>query len=185
MDETVDGTAGGWLAIWNTLRDELALPPAPELTSISVRLLVAVLLGALLGYDRERQDSAAGLRTHMLVALGAALMVIGAQQSGMDNADMSRVLQGIVAGIGFLGAGAIIKLNEKERIKGLTTAATIWSTAAIGVAAGLGLAVTATLATLLALVILALLPRVEQHIAHDRDGKRIARDSEDEDPRPG
>lgn len=180
-----DAPPSAWLAIWITLRDELALPPASELTSICIRLVVAVLLGALLGYDRERQDSAAGLRTHMLVALGAALLVIGAQQAGMDNADLSRVLQGIVAGIGFLGAGAIIKLSEKEQIKGLTTAATIWSTAAIGVAAGLGLAFTAALATLLALVILALLPRVEQHIAHDRDGKRIARNSEDDEPRPG
>ncbi len=174
-----------WQAVWATVQEELALPPASELTSTCIRLLVAVMLGALLGYDRERQDSAAGLRTHMLVALGAALMVIGAQQSGMDSADLSRVLQGIVAGIGFLGAGAIIKLNEKEQIKGLTTAATIWSTAAIGIAAGLGEAITAAVATLLALVILALLPRVERHIAHDKDGKRIARDSENEDPRPG
>ena len=171
-----DEAPSGWLAIWITLRDELALPPAADLTSTCIRLVVAVLLGALLGYDRERQDSAAGLRTHMLVALGAALMVIGAQQSGMDSADMSRVLQGIVAGIGFLGAGAIIKLNEKEQIKGLTTAATIWSTAAIGVAAGLGLAITAAVATLLALAILALLPRVERHIARKNDG---------ENPRPG
>jgi putative Mg2+ transporter-C (MgtC) family protein len=172
----MDEAPTGWLAVWITLRDELALPSAPELTSICIRLLVAVLLGAALGYDRERQDSAAGLRTHMLVALGAALMVIGAQQSGMDNADLSRVLQGIVAGIGFLGAGAIIKLNEQERIKGLTTAATIWSTAAIGVAAGLGLAITAAIATGLALVILALLPRLETRIAHERD---------EENPRPG
>jgi putative Mg2+ transporter-C (MgtC) family protein len=171
-----DEAPNAWLAIWITLRDELALPPASELTSTCIRLVVAVLLGALLGYDRERQDSAAGLRTHMLVALGAALMVIAAQQSGMDSADMSRVLQGIVAGIGFLGAGAIIKLNEKEQIKGLTTAATIWSTAAIGIAAGLGLAITAALATLLALAILALLPRLERHIAHKRDG---------DSPRPG
>jgi putative Mg2+ transporter-C (MgtC) family protein len=171
-----DEAPSAWLAIWITLRDELALPAASDLTSTCIRLVVAVLLGALLGYDRERQDSAAGLRTHMLVALGAALMVIGAQQSGMDSADMSRVLQGIVAGIGFLGAGAIIKLNEKEQIKGLTTAATIWSTAAIGVAAGLGLAITAAVATLLALAILALLPRVERHIAHKNDG---------ENPRPG
>jgi putative Mg2+ transporter-C (MgtC) family protein len=165
-----EAPTSAWLAIWITLRDELALPPASELTSTGVRLIVAVLLGALLGYDRERQDSAAGLRTHMLVALGAALLVIAAQQSGMDSADLSRVLQGIVAGIGFLGAGAIIKLNEKERIKGLTTAATIWSTAAIGVAAGLGLAITAAIATLLALVILALLPRVEKRIARRNDG---------------
>jgi putative Mg2+ transporter-C (MgtC) family protein len=180
-----DAPASVWLAIWITLRDELALPSASDLTSISIRLLVAVLLGALIGYDRERQDSAAGLRTHMLVALGTALVVIAAQQSEMDSEAVSRVLQGIVAGIGFLGAGAIIKLNEKEQIKGLTTAATIWSTAAIGIAAGLGQAVTAAAATLLALVILALLPRVEMRIAHDRGDKRIARDGEDQNPRPG
>jgi putative Mg2+ transporter-C (MgtC) family protein len=84
------------------------------------------------------------------------------------------VVQGIFAGIGFLGAGAIIKLNEQERIKGLTTAATIWATAAIGVAAGMGLEITATIATLLALVILALLPRLERHIARKREGE-IAR----------
>ena len=167
---------GAWHAIWITLQEELLLFSASDLARTGIRLLVAVLLGALLGYDRERQDSAAGLRTHMLVALGAALFVVAAQQSGMDSADLSRVLQGIVAGIGFLGAGAIIKLNEKEQIKGLTTAATIWATAAIGVAAGLGLAVTATAATLLALVILALLPRVERQIARKRDG---------DDPAPG
>jgi putative Mg2+ transporter-C (MgtC) family protein len=179
-----NAASAGWAAIWITLRDELELPSAADLTSICIRLLVAVLLGALIGYDRERQDSAAGLRTHMLVALGTALVVIAAQQSGMDGEGVSRVLQGIVAGIGFLGAGAIIKLNEKEQIKGLTTAATIWSTAAIGIAAGLGLALMAAAATLLALVILALLPRVEMRIAHGRD-RRIARGSEDQDPRPG
>jgi putative Mg2+ transporter-C (MgtC) family protein len=163
-----------WYAIWIALQEEIALTSASELASTCIRLLVAVLLGALLGYDRERQDSAAGLRTHMLVALGAALIIIAAQQSGMDNADLSRVVQGVFAGIGFLGAGAIIKLNEQERIKGLTTAATIWATAAIGVAAGMGLAITAAIATLLALVILALLPRLEQHIARRREGE-IAR----------
>ena len=73
----------------------------------------------------------------MLVALGAAMFVIVPQQAGMSIADMSRVLQGIIAGIGFLGAGAIIKLSDKEEIKGVTTAASIWATAAIGIAAGL------------------------------------------------
>jgi putative Mg2+ transporter-C (MgtC) family protein len=165
---------GAWYAIWIALQEELALGSASELARTCIRLLIAVLLGALLGYDRERQDSAAGLRTHMLVALGAALVIIAAQQSGMDSEALSRVVQGIFAGIGFLGAGAIIKLNEQERIKGLTTAATIWATAAIGVAAGMGLEITATIATLLALVILALLPRLERHIARKREGE-IAR----------
>jgi len=153
-----------WADIWIALQEEFAPPGAREATQTCVRLLVAVLLGALVGYDREKKESAAGLRTHMLVALGAALFVIAALQAGLDRADLSRVIQGVVAGIGFLGAGAIIKLNEKEQIKGLTTAASIWATAAIGVAAGMGHALTAAASTLLALVILAALPRVERFI---------------------
>jgi putative Mg2+ transporter-C (MgtC) family protein len=153
-----------WAEIWTALQDEFALPAVRDLTQTGVRLLVAVMLGALLGYDRERKDSAAGLRTHMLVALGAALFVLAALQAGLDKADLSRVIQGVVAGIGFLGAGAIIKLNEKEQIKGLTTAASIWATAAIGIAAGMGHLATAMASALLALAILALLPRVERHI---------------------
>lgn len=153
-----------WAEVWIAVQEEFALPAGQGITRTLIRLLVAVLLGALLGYDRERKESAAGLRTHMLVALGAALFVIAALQAGLDKADLSRVIQGVVAGIGFLGAGAIIKLNEKEQIKGLTTAASIWATAAIGVAAGLGHVVTAALSTLLALVILAALPRLERFI---------------------
>jgi len=86
----------------------------------------------------------------------------------MDNADLSRVLQGIIAGIGFLGAGAIIKLSEKEEIKGLTTAASIWATAAIGLGAGMGHEITAVLSALLVLAILAVLPRIERRIDRRR-----------------
>ena len=157
-----------WNQVWTALQEELALPSAGDLTRTATRLVVAVLLGALLGYDRERKDSAAGLRTHMLVALGAALFVIVAQQAGMDKADLSRIIQGVVAGIGFLGAGAIIKLSEKEQIKGLTTAASIWATAAIGITAGMGHEMTAVLSALLALVILAVLPRLEARIERKR-----------------
>jgi len=165
-----------WSQVWTVLQEELALPSAGEITRMSVRLTVAVLVGALLGYDRERKDSAAGLRTHMLVALGAALFVIVSRQAGMDNADLSRVIQGIVAGIGFLGAGAIIKLSEKEQIKGLTTAASIWATAAIGITAGMGHEATAVLSAALALVILAVLPRVEKRIGRERVITPDARD---------
>jgi putative Mg2+ transporter-C (MgtC) family protein len=119
------------------------------------------MLGAVLGYERERHESAAGLRTHMLVALGAALFVVAPQAAGFEPQDVSRVLQGLIAGIGFLGAGAIIKLSEREQVKGLTTAASIWATAAIAAAAGLGRAWTAIIATLLAVVILGVLLRVE------------------------
>lgn len=154
-----------WHEVWLTVQQEFSdLPDAAQVTQVLVRLFIAVLLGGLIGYNRERNESAAGLRTHMLVALGAALFVIVPQQAGMTVADLSRVLQGIIAGIGFLGAGAIIKLSDKEQIKGLTTAASIWATAAIGIAAGMGREMTAVLSTLLALVILAVLPRIEHYI---------------------
>ena len=129
-----------------------------QLTTLLVRLLLAALLGGVLGYEREQKGKAAGMRTHMLVALGAALFVLVPQQAGMAVGDLSRVLQGIVAGIGFLGAGAIIKPAREGDVKGLTTAAGIWMTAAIGVACGLGRESTAVVAALFALVVLALLP---------------------------
>ncbi len=94
----------------------------------------------------------------MLVAVGAALFVVAPLQSGMPLSDMSRVLQGIVQGIGFLGAGAIIVRASQHQIEGLTTAASIWATAGIGVVAGLGLEATAVLATLMVLVILSVIP---------------------------
>ena len=162
-----------WHEVWTTVQHEFSdLPDAAQVTRVLLRLLVAVLLGGLLGYEREKNESAAGLRTHMLVALGAALFVIVPQQAGMGVEDLSRVLQGIIAGIGFLGAGAIIKLSGKEEIKGLTTAASIWATAAIGIAAGMGREMTAILSTILALVILAALPRIERYIDSDRQ-KRV------------
>lgn len=158
-----------WAVVWATIQQEFSdLADAKQVTQICVRLFIAVLLGGLLGYERERHESAAGLRTHMMVALGAALFVIAPLQAGMPIEDLSRVLQGIIAGIGFLGAGAIIKLSDTERIKGLTTAASIWATAAIGMAAGMGREMTAILSTALALVILAVLPRLEMYIEKNK-----------------
>jgi len=160
-----EGQKDMWQQIWMTVQSEFSdLPDITQTTQVCLRLLVAVLLGGLLGYNREKNDSAAGLRTHMLVALGAAIFVMVPLQAGMSIADMSRVLQGIIAGIGFLGAGAIIKLSDKEEIKGVTTAASIWATAAIGIAAGLGREMTAVLSTALALIILAVLSRIERYI---------------------
>ena len=97
---------------------------------------------------------------HVLVAVGAALFVIGPTQAEMAIGDLSRVLQGIVQGIGFLGAGAILVRASKRQIEGLTTAATIWATAGIGVIAGLGLEATAVLSTLIILLILAVVPLI-------------------------
>ena len=150
-----------WEEVTDTLVEEFSsLPDASEVTRVMVRLLLAALLGGIVGYEREHKGKAAGLRTHMLVAMGAALFVLVPERDGMHIADMSRVIQGVVAGVGFLGAGAIIKRDSEEQVQGLTTAAGIWMTAAIGVACGLGREAVALLATLLALVILVLLPHV-------------------------
>ena len=150
-----------WEEVANTLVEEFSsLPDAAEVTRVMVRLLLAALLGGIVGYEREHKGKAAGLRTHMLVAMGAALFVLVPERGGMDIADMSRVIQGVVAGVGFLGAGAIIKRHSEEQVQGLTTAAGIWMTAAIGVACGLGREAIALLATLLAIVILVMLPHV-------------------------
>lgn len=113
-------------------------PDPAQLARIVIRLAVAALLGGIIGAQRERAGKEAGLRTHMLVALGAALFVVAALEFGMSNPELSRIIQGIVAGIGFLGAGAILKRTDDRQIEGLTSAAGLWLTAAIGVAAGLG-----------------------------------------------
>ena len=123
-----------------TLSQEFAagLPDAAAFIRLVVRLGVAALMGAIVGLDRERMGKPAGLRTHMLVCTGAALFVLASTESGMAIADVSRVIQGLAAGVGFLGGGAILKLSAEREILGLTTAATIWMTAALGVTAGLG-----------------------------------------------
>jgi len=150
----------GWQQVAETIRSEFSdVADVSQATQIVVRLLVAALLGGVLGFERETHGKSAGLRTHMLVALGASLFVITPQQAGVSEADLTRVLQGLITGIGFLGAGTIVKSDREEDVRGLTTAASIWMTAAIGVAAGMGREATAVLSTLLALAILTLLPK--------------------------
>lgn len=157
--------------VWETITADFAdIPDAAQVTRITVRLLSAAILGGVIGYEREQKGKAAGMRTHMLVAVGAALFVLVMQQSGGDHADVARVIQGLVAGIGFLGAGAILNARNEGEIKGLTTAAGVWLTAAIGVAAGVGREATAILATLLALVVLAVLPRFAGWVFPARNG---------------
>ncbi len=147
--------------IWTTILNEFSdVPDLGTMTFITVRLGIAAVLGGILGYERERKTRSAGVRTHMLVAVGAALFVIGPLQIGMEIGDLSRVLQGIVQGIGFLGAGAIIVRTSQHQVEGLTTAANIWATAGIGVLAGLGLEATAILSTAIVLIILAVVPRI-------------------------
>ena len=154
-----------WQTVLDTLRSEFSdLSDTAQWVRLLVRLGLAVLLGALIGYEREQRDSAAGLRTHMLVALGCALFVLVPQQAGLSNDELSRVLQGLVAGVGFLGAGAVIKQAQSGQVHGLTTAAGIWSTAAIGVAVGLGREVTAIVSAVTVFVILGLVLRLEKRI---------------------
>ncbi|WP_073107948.1 MgtC/SapB family protein [Pollutimonas bauzanensis] len=163
------------ISVWDTIVDEFSdIPDAAQATRIALRLAMAILLGAAIGYERELRGKAAGLRTHMLVSLGAAIFILAPMQRGMSVADASRVLQGIIAGIGFLGAGAIIKMSDHGRIKGLTTAASIWVAAAIGIAAGMGLEATAVVSTLAVLFILVVVRRLEDNIDRKEKSKGAA-----------
>ena len=140
------------------------LPDARQFARIVIRLLVAMLLGGVVGIQREWTGKPAGLRTHMLVALGAALFVLASVEAGMDSADLSRVIQGLATGIGFIGGGAILKLSQERDIRGLTSAAGIWMTAAMGVAVGLGRIGMALLSALLTWFILAVIGKAEHRI---------------------
>lgn len=144
------------------------LPDSRQLLHVIIRLIAAALLGAIVGYQRERAGKPAGLRTHILVSLGTAVFVLAGSGYGMSSDGLSRVIQGIVTGIGFIGAGSILKLNEERDIQGLTTAAGVWMTAAIGVAVGLGALGLAVLSTILALVVLAAVGRLELGIDKDK-----------------
>lgn len=152
--------------IGNTIASEFHdFADVGEMTVLIVRLLLAVLLGGILGMEREQHGKAAGVRTHMLVATGAALFIYIPQQAGISESEMSRVIQGVITGIGFLCAGTIFKGKEENEVSGLTTAAGIWLTAAIGIAVGLGRELTAIICTLIAFGILNLLPRLIKRVA--------------------
>ncbi len=127
----------------------------------AVRLVAAVVLGAVLGYEREHEGKAAGMRTHMLVALGAAIFTLVPIETGMNVEDLSRVVQGVVVGIGFLGGGTILHLSQEHRVKGLTSAASIWVTAAIGMTIGAGFLWPALLGVALAWVVLSTMHHCE------------------------
>jgi putative Mg2+ transporter-C (MgtC) family protein len=137
---------------------------------IFLRLSVAALLGSVVGLERHRSDKAAGMRTHMLVSLGAALFTI-VSVHGFDREirtmrlplDPSRIAAQVVSGIGFLGAGTILRRNGT--VLGLTTAASIWAVAAVGLATGCGLYVAAVATTILMLVVLAVVKRIEDAFA--------------------
>lgn len=142
----------------------LDLPSLQQLLDIGVRLGLAALLGGIIGYEREQEGKAAGLRTHMLVGLASALFTVAPIGAGMSIADMSRVVQGIAAGIGFLGAGTILKLTGKQEIIGLTTAAGLWLTAAVGVAVGIGHLWLPIVAVLIAFAVLSWVGALERRL---------------------
>ncbi len=136
------------------------------------RLGLAVLVGGAIGWDRQTTGKAGGMRTHMLVSLGAALFVMVPLHLGASADGLSRAIQGIATGIGFLGAGEIVHRSletGKLKVKGLTSAASIWVTAGLGVLAGCGLWQASIVATLLALVILVLAKRLERYLPDSPD----------------
>lgn len=147
------------------------IPNSRQLLRIIIRLLAAMLLGAIVGFQRERTHKPAGLRTHMLVSLGTSVFVLACSGFGMTSDGLSRVIQGVTTGIGFIGAGSILKLNKKHEVKGLTTAAGVWMTAAIGVAVGLGSLGLALLSTLFTMIILALVGSLEARVEKPHNAK--------------
>jgi putative Mg2+ transporter-C (MgtC) family protein len=138
-------------------------PDKTALLRTVVRLASATVLGAAIGFEREVTGKAAGLRTHMLVALASAVFILAALEAGMGPGDVGFIIHGVASGIGFIGAGAILKLDTDKQIHGLTTAGTIWLTAATGVAAGLGRIWLAGIAVIMALVVL----RVAQRLGEE------------------
>jgi len=140
----------------------------PVELEMALRILLATALGGVIGFQRERLDKPAGFRTHILIAAGAALFTV-VSIMGFESNDTARVAAGIVAGIGFLGAGSIIRRGN--HVEGLTTAATIWAVAGIGMAAGAGLYIITVAATVIFLVVL-LLPRVSVNHREDNQAEK-------------
>lgn len=131
------------------------LPDADQWLRVCARLVAAVLLGAIVGIQRELQSKPAGVRTHALVTLGTAIFTLIPVEAGMQIADLSRVIQGVATGIGFIGAGVILKINQEREVIGLTTAATIWAATAVGIAVGLGHVLLAAMGVVLIWLVLA------------------------------
>jgi putative Mg2+ transporter-C (MgtC) family protein len=153
--------------LWQELTT--GFPDRTRLGIVAIRVIAAVLLGGFLGIERERTGKPAGFRTHMLVCLGTAVVVLACTEAKMTVEGLSRVVQGIVTGIGFVGAGSILKLSESREIKGLTTAAGLWVTAIIGISIGLGALGLAVIATVLTLLVLGLEHMVDSRIARKKN----------------
>ncbi|GAE88717.1 MgtC/SapB family protein [Acetivibrio straminisolvens] len=138
---------------------------------VIARLLLACVLGGLIGYERESTNRPAGFRTHILVCVGSALVMITSQYifenyKGITNIDPARLGAQVISGIGFLGAGTIIR--EGANVRGLTTAASLWAVSCAGIAVGIGFYGGAIIATVIIYITLILLKRTERHIARKR-----------------
>ena len=155
--------------LWEELT--LGLDSPGRAAQMLLRIIIAVLLGGLVGMQREQAGKPAGVRTHMLVCLGTAVVVLACAGMGMQYDAQSRVIQGIVTGIGFIGAGSILKLNEERDIQGLTTAAGLWLTAAIGIACGVGTIGIALITAVVTVIVLALAGVIETREAKAREAK--------------
>jgi|SRR5688500_515003 len=153
--------------VWQELT--LGMDSTRQAAQILLRMVAAVVFGFLVGMQREKAGKPAGVRTHMLVSVATAIVVLACAGMGMQYDAQSRVIQGIVTGIGFIGAGSILKLNEERDIQGLTTAAGLWLTAAIGIACGVGTLGIALIASVITVGVLALAGVIES-----RDEKRAA-----------
>jgi putative Mg2+ transporter-C (MgtC) family protein len=137
------------------------------------RIIMAGVLGGIVGLERELNGHFAGLRTHMMVAIGCAVfMMAGIAVVGDQAEAVTRVIQGIAAGVGFLGAGTILKIDDKEKIKGLTTASSIWLAAALGTVAGLAEYALAAASAVVAVFILSFLRPVERYLARRHGGNK-------------
>lgn len=162
--------------MWQILTDALNAPEVNALNSV-FKLLLSMLLGCAVGMERKRKGQIAGLRTFALIAMGATLAMILSiyvpqVYLGLKNGDPGRIAAQVITGIGFLGAGAIIQ--SKGSVRGLTTAASIWIVATIGMAVGVGMYMLSVFATLLILIILTGLEALERHV-HVGGESRIIR----------
>src|SRR3954451_20082806 len=124
--------ADWWQALGSAFGQELGgwAPDPGRVARVVLRVALAPLFGGLLGLQREQRGKEAGLRTHMLVALGAALFGVSAAEAGLGREQLGQVFEGVAAGIGFIGGGVILKLTDRREVQGLTTAAGLWITAA-------------------------------------------------------
>jgi len=148
-----------WLTdFWTGLSNDFQLPGGVETGQVVGRIAAAALLGGILGSERMHRGKAAGMRTHAIVSLAAAFFVLAPHQAGMSSESLSRIIQGLAAGVGFLGAGTILKQQDGRKVRGLTTAGSLYLATAIGVAAGLGRELVAALCTGAALLLLSFLP---------------------------